>query len=438
MFRYIEKELEEWRKKKEHLPLILRGARQIGKSYIIEKFGKKAFDSVVVIDFEFQPEFCECFETLDPKKILNRLELISEKKIIPEKTLLFLDEIQECPKAIMALRYFKEKMPKLHVIGAGSLLEFVLGEEDFSFPVGRVQFLFMGPLSFSEFLLNTGNERLVEFLGEVEIKEGVPGEVHKKLLEELRLYLALGGMPAVVQKYLKTNSLIECRRVQLSILQAYQNDFGKYASKGEHRHLQLLFEKAPKVVATHFKYVNVSADVKSREIKVALEQLCYAGLLTRVYATAASGFPLSAQIKENRFKILFLDIGLLHTAHRVDINELWQEDLLQIHSGRLAEQFVGQELLNLRDFYESPQLFFWKREQKGSSAEVDYLLTSKSSVIPLEVKAGATGRLRSMHQFMEKKGSPLGVKVSMAPLSRDGNILSVPLYMVDQIHRLVR
>lgn len=436
MFREVEVELKKWYSKESRLPLIVRGARQIGKSYVIQKIGKELFENVIVVDFEFQSDFSQCFDSLDPQKIVNRLELMTGSSIIEGKTLLFLDEIQECPRAIMALRYFKEKMAGLHVIAAGSLLEFIMNESDFSFPVGRVQFLYMGPLSFSEFLLNHGETKILDFLGKVTVQEGIPVEIHLKLLELLRLYLVLGGMPAVVQAYFETRSLSECRKLQLSLLQTYQNDFGKYASKTKHKYLQLLFEKAPSLVATHFKYVNVSNEIKSREIKVALDQLLYAGLINRVYATKAAGVPLYAQVKENRFKILFLDIGLLHTAHKVNISEIWEKDILQVHSGRLAEQFVGQQFLAMGDFYESPQLFFWKRETKSSSAEVDYLLTVGSEIVPVEVKAGKTGRLRSLQIFMKEKKSSLGVKVSMSPLSQENSILSLPLYMVDQLPRL--
>lgn len=437
MFRTVETELKNWKCRKNRLPLIIRGARQVGKSYVVQKFGNELFENVLVVDFEFQSEFSQCFESLDPQKIVNRLELMTGTSISEGKTLLFLDEIQQCPRAIMALRYFKEKMPGLHVIAAGSLLEFVMNETDFSFPVGRVQFLYMSPLSFSEFLLNMRESKVLDFLSNVTIQEGIPSEIHHKLLELLRLYFVIGGMPAAVRTYLETDSLSECRKIHLSLLQTSQNDFGKYASKAEYKYLQLLFKKAPSLATTHFKYVNVSNEIKSREIKRALEQLSYAGLINRVYATAASGIPIFAQLKENRFKILFLDIGLLHTAHKVDINELWEKDILQVHSGRLAEQFVGQQLLSMGDLYENPQLFFWKRESKNSSAEVDYLLTVGSGIIPIEVKAGKTGRLRSLQIFMQEKNSSLGVKVSMSPLSQENSILSLPLYMLDQLPRLV-
>ncbi|CCB88310.1 ATP-binding protein [Simkania negevensis] len=437
MFRKIETELKDWHRKKCRLPLILRGARQVGKSYVVQKIGNELFENTLIIDFELQPSFCQCFESLDPQKIVNRLELMTGASINEGKTLLFLDEIQQCPRAIMALRYFKEKMPALHVIAAGSLLEFVMHETDFSFPVGRVQFLYMGPLSFSEFLLNAGEKKVLDFLDNVTVEEGIPSEIHNKLLELFRLYIVIGGMPATVHTYLETHSLSESHKIQLSLLQTYQNDFGKYASKTEYKYLQLLFEKAPSLVATHFKYVNVSNEIRSRELKVALEQLSYAGLINRVFATSASGVPLFAQIKETRFKILFLDIGLLHTSHKMNISELWEKDILQIHSGRLAEQVVGQQLLTLGDFYESPQLFFWKRESKSSSAEVDYLFTSGSAIIPIEVKAGKTERLRSLQTFMKEKQSPLGVKISMSPLLLDHSILSLPLYMIDQLPRFV-
>lgn len=438
MRRLIEEELVKWKVKRGRLPLIIRGARQVGKSYTIEKFGKDHFNSIITVDFEFQPQFCECFETLDPKMILNRLEIITGESVIKGKTLLFLDEIQQCPQAIKALRYFKEKMPSLHVIAAGSLLEFVLNESDFSFPVGRVQFLYLRPLSFREFLLNFQKGKLLEFLDSYELNQKVPAEIHAQALELLKLYFLIGGMPAVVQEYLKTESLIECRRFQQTLLQAYQSDFGKYASKAQHKYLQLLFIKAPSLVAQHFKYSNVTPDIRSREIKIALDQLCYAGLVYRIFATSATGIPLEAQIKENRFKLLFLDIGLLHTAHKIDIQEIWENDILQVHSGRLAEQLVGQELLAYADFYENQQLYFWKREKKNSSAEVDYVANYHGKVLPIEVKAGGTGRLKSIRTFMEEKKVKIGLKISQSLPSVEKNILSIPLYMIEQIPRLLK
>lgn len=438
MERLIEQELLQWKTKRGRLPLIIRGARQVGKSYIVEKFGKDHFDSIVVVDFEFQPRFCECFETLDPKMILNRLEVMTGETIIKGKTLLFLDEIQQCPQAIKALRYFKEKMPSLHVIAAGSLLEFVLNESDFSFPVGRVQFMYLRPLSFREFLVNLNKRHLLEFFDHFSLPQKMPNEIHAQALELLRLYLLIGGMPAVVDEYLKTESLTECRRLQQMLLQTYQNDFGKYASKTQHKYLQLLFLKVPSLVAQHFKYSSVAPDIRSREIKIALDQLCYAGLVYRILSTAATGIPLEAQVRENRFKLLFLDIGLLHTGYKVDIQQIWDHDILQVHSGRLAEQFVGQELLAYADFYENEQLYFWKREKKSSSAEIDYVANFHGRVIPIEVKSGGTGRLKSLQTFMEEKKVKIGLKISQSLPSLENNILSVPLYMIEQIPRLLR
>lgn len=437
MKRAIDFELLRWKTHPQRLPLLVRGARQVGKSYAVEKFGKENFDSLVVANFEFQPELASCFDTLDPVRIIAKLELRTNSSIRAGQTLLFLDEIQQCPQAILALRYFKEKMPSLHVIAAGSLLEFALHDAQFSFPVGRVQFMYMRPLSFSEFLQALGEERLFYAIQEISLQEPFDSAIHKHLMNFVRQYFLVGGMPAVIQTFLETQSYLETQQRQSILLQTYRNDFGKYAAKTQHKYLQRLFEQAPRLVGQHFKYSKVDADMRARELKVAIEQLRWAGLINIVYATAASGLPLEAQIKENRFKLLFLDIGLMQNSTQIDAKSVLEDDVLQINAGALAEQFVGQEFLCLGDSYQERRLYFWDREKKGSSAEVDYVVNFGSRIIPVEVKAGKTGRLRSIQQFIEEKRSAFGVRISGHPLSLENNILSVPLYLIDQLPRLI-
>src|ERR1700722_40752 len=280
MKRDIEKELLAWKISPIKAPLLLRGARQVGKSWVVEKFGREQFENLIVLNFEQRPEVSVCFETLLPEKILSAIELFTSASIRPGKTLLFLDEIQECPQAIMSLRYFKEQMPDLHVIGAGSLLEFVLNEENFPMPVGRVQFLYLRPLSFCEFLSALGRENLREHLKTVTLKN--PPQIHEELLKLVREYVALGGMPAVIAAYLQTKSLYDTQNVQSDILSTYRRDFGKYAKKTKHKYLSLLFEKAPGFVGAWFKYSKVDQEVNIRDIKIALQQLCQAGLLYQV------------------------------------------------------------------------------------------------------------------------------------------------------------
>ena len=438
MRREIEAELLQWKDNPQRLPLILRGARQVGKSFIIEKFGTHHFDSVVTANFEYQPDLASCFETFDPNSICAKLEILLNKRIIPGRTLLFLDEIQNCPKAIMALRYFKEKLPSLHTIAAGSLLEFVLHEEKFSFPVGRVGFLYLKPLSFREYLVSHDQGMLCEWLRKVNIDNFTDLEIHQLLMTFLRQYFLIGGMPAVVKSYLEQRSFLECQKILKTLLETYQNDFPKYATKAQYKYLQKIFEKAPALVGQHFKYAQIDPETRSRDLKIALEQLEWAGLLSKIYATNASGLPLQAHIKENKFKLLFLDIGLMNLANRTDLQMLWDTNLTDLNAGAQAEQFVGQELLAYAHSYSREPLFYWQREKKDALAEVDYVIQAGSAIIPIKVKAGTTGRLKSLVQFLEEKKSPFAVRISQHPLSFHDRILSVPFYLIQELPRLIQ
>lgn len=438
MYRAIEPVLKKWKDQSERLPIILRGARQVGKSYVVEKFGKEHFNSTLTCNFEFRPELMHCFDTLDPNIICSKLEIAFKTRIIPDQTLLFLDEIQNCPKAITALRYFKEKLPNLHVIAAGSLLEFALHEEHFSFPVGRVQFFYLKPLSFHEYLISQNHHRLVEMLDQVTLKQPFESFIHDQLFTLLREYFLIGGMPSVVQSFLQTHSFVECQTILTGLLETYRADFPKYATKTQYKHLQTFFEKAPGLVSQHFKYTLISHESRSHDLKIALEQLSWAGLLYRVLATNASGIPLQTHAKENKFKLLFLDTGLVNCANKLDIQTAWNTELLQINSGNLAEQFVGQELLAYADPHMNAQLYYWQRDKKGSMAELDYVIQAGSQILPIEVKAGTTGSLKSLHQFLIEKKAPFGIRISQHTLSFHDKVLSIPLYLIKQIPRLIK
>ena len=245
-------------------------------------------------------------------------------------------------------------------------------------------------------------------------------------------------MPAVIDRYRKEHSFDACTKLQGVLLDTYRNDFGKYAKQTQHKYLKILFEKAPALVGSHFRYSKIDPGLRSRELKIALEQLCYAGLIHRVHATAASGIPLHAQKSEKKFKLLMLDVGLMQRANRVDAESFLREEIIQVDRGRVAEQFVGQELLAYSGFYEDRNLYFWERAARSSSTEVDYVLQIDAKIVPVEVKAGSTGRLRSLRRFMESKRSPIGVQISQAPLSLENGVLSVPFYWIGQLPRLLR
>lgn len=438
MKRDIERDLFNWKERKDRMPLLLRGARQVGKSYIVEEFGKKTFKNLVVVNFEFRPELKQCFTTLDPVEIINKLQLLMGEAIEAEKTLLFLDEIQECPNAIMALRYFKEKYNKLAVIGAGSLMEFALNNSNFRMPVGRVQFIYLEPLSFGEFLTASGNEQLRHYLGEIKLNSVFDGGVHKKLMDLLRIYLIVGGMPAVVKEYLDNRNFLNCQRIQNSLLQTYRSDFGKYAKSSEHKYLQKVLDEAPRLVGDRIKYSNIDPDSKSRDIKQALNLLKLAGIIYPVYATAASGLPLEAQVNEMKFKLNFLDVGLMQNACGLQAKLTLTNDFIQINAGAVTEQFIGQELRAHSDSYLERSLFFWARDKKNSSAEVDYVMAIDSLILPVEVKAGKTGTLKSLKLFIKEKKPPFGIRFSQDNLSLCDKVLTLPLYMAGQMRRLAQ
>ncbi len=438
MYRDIEKDLLHWKKQENPMPLLLRGARQVGKTYVVEKFGREQFEQLVTINFELQPEMIHCFESLEPNEIINAIFLLTHKKIEPQSTLLFLDEIQDCPNAIRALRYFKEKLPKLHVIGAGSLLEFTLNDTAFRMPVGRVQSLYLKPLSFKEYLVGSDNKQLREWIESIDLHSKIAKPIHERLLHLVREYMILGGMPAVLQSYFTVHDLGNCMNIQTALLNTYRQDFGKYAKKSDHRYLQRLFEKIPGLVGENFKYSKVDPDMRSRDIKDALYMLQNAGLTYPIFSTSASGLPLANLINEKKFKVLFLDVGLITRTGKLESELLLNNNIILVNRGMLAEQFVGQELLAYTSCYEEANLYFWSREQRSSMAEVDFVTTVDAKVIPIEVKAGTTGHLKSIKIFMQEKKSTLGVRISQQPLSYDNNILSLPFYMTGEISRIVK
>jgi predicted AAA+ superfamily ATPase len=438
MYRVIEDNLIEWKKEASRKPLLVRGARQIGKTFTIRQFGEDHFKNMIEINFEQYPSFKQCFNTLNPKDIIETISLLTQKDITPGDTLLFFDEIQECPEAITSLRYFYEQMPGYHVIGAGSLLEFSLTSEQFRMPVGRIQNLFMQPMSFVEFLMATGYPKLVDVIEHLDPNQSVNPAIHDMLLKHFKTYSIVGGMPECVAEFSQSQSTIKCQRIQTSILQTYRDDFGKYASKVKHKYLEKIFYSVPKMVGKKFKYSNVDNTIKSRELKEALELLEKAGVVTRIKSTTGEGLPLNASARENYFKVAFLDVGLMQSMCGATVEDILEQDILQINNGDIAEQAVAQELLTLQDVFSQRSLFYWAREARSSNAEVDFVISTQGKAIPVEVKAGKTGTLKSMHLFLDTYPAHIGIKISSQPLSFDNTVLSIPLYAVSQIHHLYR
>ena len=434
MQRDIDKVLKKWKDEKRRYPLLVRGARQVGKSYSIKKFASEDFENLVEINFEQNPKYKACFDTLNPEKIIESISILSNSDITPGKTLLFLDEIQECPNAIVSLRYFYEQYSDLHVVAAGSLLEFALSQEDFKMPVGRIQYVYLKPLSFLEFLDAIGEEKIRNMIENLS-QDNLPSKViHEHILSFIRLYSIIGGMPAVVYEYINSRDIKRCLNIQTIIIQTYRDDFGKYASRVKYKYLQKIFYGVPKMVGRKFKYSNIDRDMQSRDLKEALILLEKAGVVYRVKHTDGNGLPLEAQAKENIFKTIFLDIGLMQNIYGFNSNILLtsNEDFIKVNEGAIAEQFAAQELLSYQDCHIQPSLYYWVREAKNSSAEVDYVIPCCSKAIPIEVKSGKTGTLKSMHLFLESHpASKYGLKISEGHFSSHEQIEEIPLYGIE-------
>ena len=438
MHRTIMDSLLSWKKSADRKPLVVKGARQIGKSYVIREFGNKYYKNIVEVNLEINKALKPIFSTYDPQKICSAIALELNQPIIPGETLLFLDEVQESSEALLALRYFYEKMSELHVVCAGSLLDVALDKEkEIRIPVGRIEYLYMFPLSFIEFLEALNENIAKDFIANLSLKENVPEPSHKKLLSLFNQYVLCGGMPAVVDSYRTSPTDLRYRKIQADLIQTYQEDFRKYKTRIDYEKLEYTFSRLPVVVAKNFKLNDLCPDYSQATTRSILSLLKKARVIHSVKASNANGIPLGAETNERSFKLLFIDVGLLNSFSNLKSEDIarWNYDL--INSGCLAEQVVGQELLAYSDSLFDPQLYFWQRDKKGSSAEVDYLITSGRDIIPIEVKAGATGKLKSMRIFMEEKKTSLGLRISQHELSFHDGILSVPIYAVNRVKDLI-
>lgn len=421
MERLFTRKLKEWERTPKRKPLIIRGARQVGKSYTILDFGKTYFKGKIhTVDFEKHPEWTGVFEkNLDPVRIISELELLLNTAINKSKDLLFFDEIQVAPKAIMSLRYFYEEMPEMHLIAAGSLLEFTM--QKISFPVGRVSILNMTPMNFYEFLKNTGKEKLAEIL--LEKPARLSDTIHSALLDALRQYMFIGGMPECVDLWRTSNSLTEVFKIQNDLMETYRQDFSKYSPYTDKRSLTHTLSSIARNIGHQVKYSGLSEEFTGPTNKKSLELLSLARVINRISAASVASLPFESTASDKKFKALIVDIGLMRSLNSLppDI-EYTKNDLLSMYNGALAEQFAGQEFLSSgRD-----KLYYWAREEKSSSAEVDFILSKKNKIIPVEIKGGAAGKLRSMHLLLDKY-----------PHIDRGYVLSTALYGELREQRLV-
>jgi predicted AAA+ superfamily ATPase len=446
-------DLQSWSERPARKPLVIRGARQVGKTTLVTQWANASSLTLLTVNFERNPELRQAFATHDIQQIVTALQLLTNRPIRAGETLLFLDEIQAAPEAIVALRYFYEEMPRLHVIGAGSLLEFALADAKFPMPVGRVEYMNLGPLQFENFLSAMGETALAEWLQEVSMaklaKAPLIPAIHDKYLALLRQYWVVGGLPEVVANFAADRSFSEVTRLQQNIVATFRDDFGKYSHGALKTRIQLVFDRLPTLVGRKFKYASVSHDHRAAELALALQQLCMARIAYKVQHTAANGVPLGAEAHGRQFKPLYTDVGLMCSALGLNLLGLQREDLSLVNNGAVAEQFIGQHLLYGGASYETPALYCWMREARTASAEVDYVIAQGQQVLPVEIKAGKSGTLKSLHIFLKEKHRRFGLRFSAAQPSvlRDAplpgcpgqpyDLLSLPLYMVGQTRRLL-
>ena len=411
MVRNIETYLLEWKNSRKHKPLILRGARQVGKTFIVEKLGQHHFEHFANFNLELDNQLISIFESKQPQKIIDELNAVSSIPIIPGKTLLFIDEIQLSPSAIASLRYFYEQLPDLHVIATGSLLDHVLNEIQYSMPIGRVEYAYLYPLSFSEFLNAFGETGLCRAIDNYNIEDKFSQAIHAKISDYLRLYFYIGGMPEAVQTYLDTKNITEVEKVHASILTSLQFDFAKYGTRAQQGHLRSSLHYVANNIGHKVKYVNVDSQVHSSRLKEAFLKLEMSRIIHLVHSTKSSEAPITQYVNNNRFKPLFLDIGLV--CHLAQIQYTNIKNPISDFAGALAEQFVGQEMIAASPFYKETKLYYWVREAKNSNAEIDYLFQKNNEIFPIEVKAGKSGTLKSLQVFLAAKHKAYGIRLNL-------------------------
>jgi predicted AAA+ superfamily ATPase len=425
MKRDIEIKLKKWKSSSKRLPLIIQGARQVGKTYTLKKFGNEEYGNVAYFNFEENPALSELFEgNLDPDRIISILSLAAKVPIKPEKTLLFFDEIQESNRALNSLKYFAEQAPKYHIVAAGSLLGVKMSSPG-SFPVGKVAFLYMYPMSFFEFLSALEQEDLRRTIEQKNDTKPIPEILHAKLTDFLKFYYIIGGMPASVQVYLDTGKGEDCRDVQRDILTSYALDFSKHVPGSYIPKVTAIWNSIPAQLAKEnkkFFYKLVKKDAKSRSYEDALSWLEDSGLILKVRQISTVRMPLSFYSSNKIFKIYAIDVGLLgslsdlHPNIILEGNRLFTEFL-----GAFTENYVAQELLA-----RSGKLpYYWSSE---GQAEIDFLIEGSKEIIPLEVKAGMSTKSKSLQVFAQKTGVSKLFRSSLRNFSKSGKIWNFPLY----------
>lgn len=416
--RIIDQKLLEWKDSPRRKPLLIRGARQVGKSSAVRQFGK-CFKYFVEINLERKPSIRQLFtKDIDVKRTCEGISATLGIPILPGETLLFIDEIQVSPEAIMSLRYFKEDYPELHVIAAGSLLEFTL-EELPSFGVGRIRSLYMYPFSFDEFLLAQGKDLTLDYKHKATSDSPVPEAVHNELVEQLKTFYLVGGMPAAVTEWIESKSYLECAHVHNDILDTYQDDFSKYKSRISPVLLRKVLRSVALQAGSKFVFRQVDSELHSTTIRDALHLLTLAGLIKPVVHTDGNGLPLGAEANDSYTKYLFLDLGLMQTMLNIQAAEvLLASEVDFVNKGAASEMFAGLELMKAHDCFQKAEMYYWQNLNRGANAEIDYLEAKEGKVLPIEVKASTRGSMQSLWLFMRKKNLHHAIRTSLENFGR--------------------
>lgn len=429
MKRTIFRKLRQWKQAEARKPLILQGARQVGKTYIVKAFAKTEFASCAYVNFERDKRAREIFnQDLQPARIIKALELHLDIQITPENTLLFFDEIQECPNALNSLKYFCEQAPEYFIIAAGSLLGVKLANSK-GFPVGKVNFLTLYPMSFFEFLQAVGKNALATYLAELETIEPIEPTIHQDLCDILKIYMYVGGMPEAVQTYVDTESFITVRSVQEDILKAYTLDFAKHAPANQVMRISQVWESLPSQLAKEnkkFMFATIKPGSRLRDYEIALQWLIDAGLIYPCYNITTPKLPLKAYLNSHAFKLYCLDVGLLGT-----MAELFPQILLE--QNRLFTEFKGAFTENLTaqllTYNHSSPLYYWT---SGNTAEVDFIVPHQGTIIPLEVKAGFSNKKKSLLRYQDVYQPNIICRANLNNLKQDNNLINYPLYFLER------
>ena len=432
MQRFILKKLIEWKESKYRKPLILKGARQVGKTYILKQFGKENYEGVAYFNFDHDEDLYNLFEnTKDPKRILEQLAFIYGKAIIPGKTLIIFDEIQECPNALNSLKYFYEEANEYHIACAGSLLGIRLSHT--SFPVGKVDFFNMYPMTFSEFLIADNAQNLVDYMNSLEKIEKIPDIFFNQLEEKLKAYFIIGGMPEAVSAWVNEKDMELVNKIQNNILSAYESDFSKHTQDSEANKISLIWNSVPSQLAKEnkkFLYQVVKEGARAREYENALNWLNDANLIYKIYNVTKADFPLKAYNDLSAFKIYMNDVGLLRKMLNLDSKIVVEGDkLFEEFKGAFTENYVLNMLTSTLNLV--PNYYTFDRN------EIDFIIQYKNNIVPIEVKANKSTNNTSLTKYNEKFNNELSVRFSMNNLSKDGKILNIPLFLIEYVEKFI-